>query len=419
VGFWTEEFSLPPQPQTHYEVVDGRRFLVAEIKRLALFPASPGEKVIDPMEVDCEVRIRRRSRRDLFDSFFDDDFFGDVFGRRVRTRIASRPIKIEVKPFPPGQPKNFSGLSGRFTMEANLDKQEVQANEAITLKVTFRGTGNIKMIPQPKITFPADIEVYEPKVSQKIDRTGNTIRGSKTFEYVLIPRMAGMHRIQPISFSYFDTGNKTYRTLRSPEFVIRVSAPAGSRFPVTTGLTREEIKLIGKDIRFIKLETPEFQRIGSFFYRSPWFVLLLILPLLGVGGAAFYRRQQDKLAGNVAYARSRRANQLAKKRLSQAHKLMKPETQKEFYAEISRAVVGYVADKLNLPAAGLISEEVADRLRERGVPEETIRLFLEILQECDYQRFAPSNATEQQMKAFYERARTAIVKLEKTKLEGS
>ena len=418
VGFWTEEFKLPPQPPTSYEIVGGKRFLVATIRKVALFPTGPGEKEIEPLEVECEVRLRQpRRSRDLFDSFFNDDFFGDMFGKRVRTKIASKPIRINVKPLPEeGKPADFSGLVGSFRMSAKLDKQDVAANEAITLTVKYSGTGNIKMLPEPKIEFPPDIETYEPKVSLTIDRTGNAIRGSKTFEYVLIPRLAGVHRIRPIRFSYFDLPSGRYRTLESPEFVIRVSAPAGGTTPVTTGLTREEVRFIGKDIRFIKLSSEEFHRIGHYFYRTPWFVLLLILPLLAVGGAFAYQQQQARMAENVAYARSRRANQLARKRLSQARKLLKPETQKEFYAEISRALVGFVADKLNLPPAGIISDEVAGLLRDRGVPEEIVKEFLGCLQECDFQRFAPANATEQDMRDMYEKAKKAIVDLEKAKL---
>ncbi len=418
VGFWTEEFKLPPQPPTSYKVLNGKRYLTAVIRKVALFPTNTGELKIEPMEVDCEVRLRSpRRSRDMFDSFFNDNFFGDMFGRRVRTKIYSEPVTIHVKPLPEeGKPKDFSGLVGRFQMSAGLDKQNVAANEAITLKVRYSGIGNIRLLPEPKITFPPDIETYEPKVSQNIDRSGTVIRGSKTFEYVLIPRLAGEHRIQPIRFSYFDLKENRYRTLTSPEFVIRVSAPAGGTLPMTTGLTREEVKLIGKDIRFIKLTSEEFFKIGHDFYRTVWFVLLLVLPLLAVGGAFAYQQRQAKMAENVAYARSRRANQLAKKRLSQARKLLKPETQKEFYAEVSRALVGFVADKLNLPPAGIISDEVAGRLRERGVDEEIVGEFLECLQECDFQRFAPASATPADMQQTYEKARKAIVDLEKARL---
>ena len=168
-GFWSEDYNVSPRPVTYEEVVDGKKFLVAEIRKSAVFPTNPGEKVIDPLEGECEVRLPEANRsRDIFERFFDDDFFGgNPFGRRVRTKIVSKPIKIEVKPLPEeGKPGDYSGVVGEFGMTASLDKDQVQVNEAVTLKVRFNGTGNIKMLPEPEIIFPPDIETYEPKINQ-------------------------------------------------------------------------------------------------------------------------------------------------------------------------------------------------------------------------------------------------------------
>jgi hypothetical protein len=419
LGFWSEDFSMPSRPRTYEEIVDGKKFLVAEVKKSAAFPTTPGGKVIDPLEIECEVRLREQDRsRDIFDRFFNEDFFGkSLFGRRVRTRIASKPIKIEVKPLPEaGKPGDFSGLVGNFGMAASLDKDQVQTNEAVTLKVRFSGAGNVKMIPEPNIVFPPNIETYEPKTSQKIDRSGDIIRGNKTFEYVLIPRFAGEFRVRPFFFSYFDPIKGKYQTERSPEFLIRVAAGSDQGIVTPSGLSREEIKLIGKDIRFIKLSSDTFQRIGDYFYHTYWFVLLLALPLMILGVALAYRRRQDLMAGNLAYARSRRAHQMAKKRLSKAHKLMNPETQKEFYAEISRAMLGFIADKLNLSAAGMNSDEVVTSLKLRNVKENVISELLDCLRECDFQRFAPSDSNVDRMKTFYELAKSAIIDLDRAKL---
>ena len=419
LGFWREDFSIPQRPVTYEKVIDGKKFLVAEIKKLAAFPTTPGEKVIDPLEIVCEVRLREQGRRrDIFDRFLDEDFFGgSILGRKVRTKIASKPIKIEVKPLPEeSRPRNFSGIVGNFDMRASLDKDQVQINEAVALKVRFSGTGNVKMLPEPKLIFPPNIETYEPKINQKIDRSGDTIKGSKTFEYVLIPRFAGEFRVRSFLFSYFDPEKGMYQTVRSPEFTIQATAGSDQGIVPPSGLSREEIKLIGKDIRFIKLSGNTFQRIGDYFYQKFGFILLLALPLMILGVALAYRRRLDLMAGNLAYARSRRANQMAKRRLSHSHRLMKPETLKEFYAEISRAVLGFVADKLNLSAAGLSSDEIALKLQERDVEEHVVSELLDCLRECDFQRFAPAESTVDRMKALYERAKSAIIDLDRARL---
>jgi hypothetical protein len=408
-GFWTEEFPLGNQPKTYEEIVDGKKFMVAEIKRMALFPTDAGSKIISPMEIECDVRVQTR-RRSIFDSFFDDPFFG----RTVRQVVNSKPVTIEVLSLPrEGKPTGFSGLAGNFNISANVDKQSVKTNEAISLNVKISGVGNIKMVPTPNVELPPDFEKYEPKVSEKIDRAENGVSGHKTYEYVLIPRHPGIQKIKPVMFSYFDVTLKQYKILRTPEIIINVEKGSDEFMTVTSGLSKEEVKLLGKDIRFIQLSNVKFNKIGSFFYKKFYFILALILPLLVVVSSLGYRRHLDKLSENVAYARSLKANQMAMKRLHKAKKLLSEKTQKEFYAEISNSLMGFLGDKLNIAAAGIITDKVEQLMQTRKVDEQVIKQYLSCLHVCDYQRFAPSNAKLDEMKQFFDHAKLAIVALEK------
>jgi hypothetical protein len=410
-GFWSEDFPLQQQPQTRNEVINGRKYVVADIKKMAMFPTSAGRVEIGSLGVECDVRAQARRRsNDIFDSFFDDPFFG----RTVRKAVQSRPVSIEVLPFPAaGKPDDFNGQAGRFDIKASIDKQEVTTNEAITLKVIVSGEGNIKTIPRPNVVLPRDFEQYEPKVSENIQRTGDRISGSKTFEYVLVPRFPGQQRIRPISFSYFDPASRRYNTVSTPELIIPVAKGSGDASTIPAGLSKEEVRMIGQDIRFIKLGNPEWRQKGGAFYRSSWFTLLWILPLLALAAAFGYRRHLDKLSGNVAYARSRRANRMAMKRLSKASGLLQVEKQKEYFAEIARALLGFAADKLDLSEAGMVSSDLEARLKSRGVSEATIGEYLQLLKVCDYQRFAPSDVTMAQMQGIYKEAKEAIINLEK------
>ncbi len=410
-GFWAEDVPLSARPQTRNEIYNGVKYVVADLKKMVLFPTAPGDKIIDPMVVTCQVRVRSRRRSgDIFDQFFNDDFFG----REVQEDIRSRPITIHVLPLPEaGKPADFSGAVGQFNLKATVSKDSVKANEAITLTVKISGSGNIKMLPEPKLTLPPDFEKYEPKVTQKITRAATGVTGFKQFEYVLIPRFPGEQHIAPISFSYFDPIKGTYRTLHSPAFTVRVAPGAETAVSLGEGLSKEEVQLVGKDIRFIKTESPKFIRLNHLFYQTPLFWLLIFMPLLALGGAFGYKRYQDRLETNVAFARSQRANQLARKRLQTAKKLLAEKTQKDFFAEISRALIGFLADKFNLPAAGIMSDEVESLLRNHGVDEETIRKYLNCLNTCDFQRFAPANSTTDEMQACYNDASEAIVRLEK------
>lgn len=408
-GFWVEEFPMGNQPRTFEEIVDGKKFIVAEIKKMALFPTDAGTKNIGPMEIECDVRVQTR-RRSIFDSFFDDPFFG----RTVRQVVNSKPLTIEVLALPQEvRPANFSGLVGNFNLSATVDKQTVKTNEAISLNIKISGKGNIKMIPTPTVELPPDFEKYEPKVSEKIDRTENGVIGYKNYEYVLIARYPGVQKIKPVLFSYFDVTAGKYKLLQSPEIIVNVEKGSDEFMTVTSGLSKEEVKLLGKDIRFIQVSDVQFNKRDSYFYKKYYFILILLLPIVVMVSALGYRLHLDKLSENIAYARSRKANQMAMRRLYKAKKLLSEKNQKAFYAEISNSLMGFLGDKFNISAAGIITDEVEELMRTKGVAEQVIKQYLTCLQVCDYQRFAPSDAKLEAMKQFFDQAKQAIVALEK------
>ena len=295
-GFWSEEFDMPSRPQTRQQVINGVRYTVADIKRTAVFPTSTGEKTIGPLVLDCEIRVQQRSGRDIFDSFFDDPF-----GRTIHKSISTQPVEIQVKPLPMNnQPEFFSGAVGQYRLDASIDKQQVQTDEAVTLKLSLSGTGNIKMLPLPEPDIPPDFEQYDPKVSQTVNRSGDKITGRKTIEYVLIPRFPGEQKIPPIQFSFFNPETESYETQVTPEFTVQVSPGDETYRAPVSGLSKEEVKLLGKDIHFIKLESSSFRRLGYRFYKSTVFILLMIFPLISIAAAAGYKRYRDKLSQNYA-----------------------------------------------------------------------------------------------------------------------
>ena len=412
VGFWSEDFPAPQRPRLYDEVVNGRRYRVAEIKKVALFAQGPGTKELDPMIVDCEVQLRReRGRRDIFDSFFDDPFFSSKTERRS---IRSNKLTIEVRSLPEnGKPVDFSGAVGDYSISANTDNRAVKTNEAVTLTVKIAGTGNINILPQPKVDFPSDFEVYDPKISTNINRKGAQIRGSKTFEFVLIPRFPGNQTLKPISFSFFDLKSQGYRTASTD--AIEISVAKGDQPLVTApiGSSKEDVRFIGQDIRFIQTQMPTLERIGPAFYKTMPFYLVLILPLFVMTSAWAYRKHLDKLTSNVAYARSRKANQMALKRLRTANKKMQEGNSRDFYGEVSNALMGFIGDKLNVPAAGLITDQVDTMLRRQGIDETIVANYLECLKSCDFKRFAPSHSDNGEMRIFFDVAKRAIIDLEK------
>jgi len=404
-GFWVEDLSESGSPQVERVTRDGVQYATAAVRKVALFPTGPGTRTIEPLSIEAQVRVRRQAR-DLFQDFFSES----VFGRRVPVGLASEPIEINVLPLPDvGKPADFSGFVGRLAVSASLDTTQVATNEAVSMRVRLDAEGNVSALPEPPIRFPTDFEVYPPEVSERIDRSGNNVSGSKTFEYVLIPRAPGRKTIPAIEVSYFDTSNRDYATAASEPLDIEVHG-AVEEGPIA-GSRRGSVEPLRQDIRFIHIGTPVFHRMGGSLFARPGFWVVLLVPLITLGGALGFRRHRDRLEGDVAYARHRRAGRVAKKRLSRARALKSTSTSRDFYAEIDRALEGFLADKLNLAEAGLIGEEVRARLAARRVSEEAVRDYFACLDECDRQRFAPAEVSLSAMDAFLKRTAEAMTRL--------
>lgn len=410
-GFWVEEFDLPQQLAATSEVIDGQKYTVATFKKMALFPTSPGEKTIEPLGFDCDVRAQRKQPRDPFDSFFNDSFF---FGNTKRITLLSNPVKINVIPFPEeGKPADFSGATGSFKISASVDKESAKTNDAVTFKVTVSGTGNIRTLPEPDVQIPPDFETYPPKISESVDRKGAGISGSRTYEYVLIPRNPGMQKIRPIRFCYFDPHAKSYKTIQTRELTVNVSQGDQSFTVVPEGRSRTAVEYLGKDIRFIVTAIPRFRRQGAAPVQAGVIWVVLVLPLGALGLASVYQKHLQRLQGDAAYARGRAAGRAAKKHLAKARSMVDPNGSEAFYAEVSRALSSFVGNKLNISEAGMLSADVRKQLTDRNVHSEVIEDYFDCLAVCDRMRFSPTGADEAEMKAFLKRVAKAITDLER------
>ena len=413
-GFWVEDYPQPRQPHTEGEVIDGRRYTVARIKKMVLFPTGPGEKEVGPLVLECRVQTGRRSwdpfgSRDPFRGIFS----GDIFGREVARQVASNPLRVEVLPLPQeGRPPEFQGAVGDFSISGHLDKSEVKANEALSFKVRISGSGNLAGLSEPRIEFPSSFEVYPPKMEQQIRRDPDGISGEKTFEYVLIPRSPGPVQLGPVQLAYFDPVSDAYRISRGPEVPVNVAPGDQLAEAANAGLSRQEVKLLGQDIRFIKIGSGPFHKVGDSILTVTGFWIPFSLPLLCLLGAVGYRRHQMRLRGDVAYARARRARRVSRKRLAQAQFHLDQGTEQEFYPAVGQALMGYLADKLNVAQAGMVSQEVKESLRARGVSEESVARYFDCLQICDLKQFAPSSSGREEMRDLMAGAREAVTRME-------
>lgn len=405
-GFWSQDIESPQQIQLHRENVNGQIYEVGLFKKLLLFPQRSGEIEIDPFKITLITQQRVRSNNPF------DDFFGGSY-RRVPYKLASNAVKINVKPLPNNKPSDFNGAVGKFNMTATLDKAQVKANEAINLNIKISGNGNLKLIKPLKVDFPPDIDVYDPKTTLNSKASVAGVNGNINFNYLFIPRYAGTYRIAPITFSYFDSATKSYKTISSREFEIKVDKGSGDEemsSGVVQGLTKEDVKYIGKDIRFLKTNF-QLDKITMPIFGSLWHYLSYLVALLLFLAIVLIRRAQIKQNANQAKVKNRKANKVSKKRLKKASVFMKNNEDEKFYDEILKAIWGYLSDKLVIPVANLSKDNVAEILDERTVDKETTSVLMQLLDACEFARFAPTSVSGG-MDDIYKKASSLITKLD-------
>ena len=400
-GFWTEEFELPRQPVIGEEIIGGRKYQVAAIKKVTLFPTKYGVITIEPLEAQLQVRQKRRSnRRDPFQSFFDDPFFGTTFS--VPRYVQSNPVKLNVKPLPrEGKPEQFSGAAGQYQMEVTIDKDSVETNVPITLTLVIHGRGNIRTTPPPKFEIPADFEQYDPEVEVVTDKSRGYVYGSKTFRYLLVPRFPGLQEIEPIKFSFYNTRSKKYETLQSQPFKIKVSRGKETIMPGGISISPGDVKYYGSDINFIKNST-RLRPADNLAFNGAGYSMAYIIPLLlligGIAGRSYYLRL------NPAKIRAAHAYRNAKSAVEKAVKSGDSESSELFYRNIGEGLRGYMADKLGISQAGLVLEEIMHFLKETGISEATVGELKEIISICDMGRFSTGSIAESEKNKLGERA---------------
>ena len=406
-GFHSQEIEMTTNARWTPEHYRGRNYYTTVYRQFVLFPQQSGKLYIDPAQFQMTIGKPVQSD-DPFDAFFN----GGSNVIEIKKSIATPKIAINVSPLPAGKPADFSGGVGEFTVSSSINSKELKTNDAITIKLVISGTGNLKLISNPEIKFPEDFEVYDPKVDNQVRLTREGLTGNRVIEYLAIPRHAGTYKIPGVSFSYFDIRSKSYKTLKTEEYVVNIEKGAGNADQVIANFTnKEDLKVLGEDIRYIKQNEVTLQPKGSFFYGSMSYWLFYIIPALAfIIFFIIYRKQAAENA-NVAKVRTKKANKVATKRMKLAGKLLSENKKDAFYDEVLKALWGYISDKLNIPVSRLSKDNIEEKLRNHGVSEELIKDFLNALNDCEFARFAPGDEN-QAMDKVYSSSIEVISKME-------
>ena len=393
-GFHTQEVELPQQKTFTLEHYKGRNYNTTVWSQYVLFPQQTGKLEIPSITFDGVVAQQTVSD-DPFDAFFNGG--GHV---EVKKKITTPKVVINVQPLP-AKPTGFSGAVGEFKLASSINATDVKTNDAVTIKLTLSGTGNMKLIGTPEVKFPQDFEIYDPKVTDDYKLTNSGLTGTKTFEYLAIPRHAGNFTIPAVEFTYFDLKSNSYKTLKTEAYNLKVAKGQGNADQVISDFTnKESVKMLGRDIRFIKLGDSSLRPKGDFFFGTVGYYLCYLIPLLLFVVFAVIYRQKALENANVAKVKTKKANKVATRRMKLAGKLLAENKKNEFYDEVLKALWGYISDKLSIPVSQLSKDNIEAELTNYGVQEALIAEFIGVLNECEYARYAPGNENEAMDKVY-------------------
>ena len=388
-GFLKQELEMS-EIQTELEHYNGRNYQTATLYRTLLFPQRSGDIVIDPAQFEALLRVQNRAQvRSIFDDFFNSY-------TTVTKALHSPGVTINVSALPAGKPAGFSGGVGHFNISSSISSTELQANEAVTLTVTIQGAGNMKLLKTPAVDWPEGFEVYDPKVTNNFNVTTSGVSGTKTIEYLAIPRAGGVYTIPAIQFAYYDTQADTYRSLATPEYTLNIARSANeeaSAAVVNTYVQKENIQQLGSDIRYIytgELKASSSNRTGiSFGTLIFWLSYAIPLSLAALMFIIFRKRIKEN--ADVTRMRYKKANKVAQRRLKVAEQLLQQNQKEAFFEEIERAAWTYLSDRLSIPTAHLNKENIAQILANKAVPNTTIQQVLHVLSTAEFARYAPTS----------------------------
>ena len=411
-GFLVQEIDLPQDRTMQPDNYEGINYYTYDLRKVLLFPQETGKVTIEPMSCDVIVRVRSAQQRPR--SFFDDFF--DTY-QEVSKTVTTSKVNLSVESLPQPKPADFSGLVGKLSLSTKLSASEVDANQPITITLKLQGSGNLKMLKNPTLQFPQDFEAYEPKATNNFTTTDTGLSGSKTIEYLVIPRHDGDFVIPAATISYFDVASDSYKTLSTEPISIRVNkgTQSVSNAPIVSNFTgQEKVEVLATDIRYINTGESNIKPVGRMIVGSMFFWLFYIISLVITIGLIIIFRKQARDNANVALMRNKKANKVARRRLKVAEREYKAGNKDTFYDEILKALWGYLSDKLSIPVSELNKDNISLRLSQRGVDEMVIQEFVKLLNDCEFERYAPIGNKESAMRHTFESTEKFISTLEST-----
>lgn len=410
-GFWTQEMDNSAQ-RWQQEAYDNKVYNSIVIREYLLYPQQAGTLFIERFDLVAVAQIVTQPQRQ---TIFDDFFSGGPDIQEVQKAVSAGPVKINVKELPAGAPESFNGAVGKFSLDAEYPADDIAANSAATYMLKISGTGNLPLVQAPKLELPTSFEQYNVKTTESLNAGSGGITGYRQFEYPFIARAEGEYTVEPVEFTYFNPELAQYVTLSTRRLTVHVAADKSGGASsdgrgIVSGISKEDLKILGQDIRFIKVGPAHLALRGKTLMGSGlYFGLLVLIGALFVAAFVLLKKRMKELQ-NVSLMKGRRANKVALQRFRTAGQYMHEGNPRGFHEEMLRALWGYMGDKLNIPVADLTKENIRTVLGGRGIAEECINRFIEVISECEMAQYSPGAST--QMQEIYSAGVEIISKME-------
>ena len=399
--FWSQNIDIK-QLVAEEGRYNGEKYRFVTLRKTVLYPQKSGKLVIEPLSLDVDVQLPSNRR----------NIFGQVLLVEDHKRVSAGAKTINVKALPEaGKPADFSGAVGRFAFKVTPSKTNIKSGESLDLDVSVSGTGNLKLFTLPKPIVPTALEMYDPVHSEQVSTPLSGMSGKISDKYAIIPQYKGKYPIKPMTFTYFDLGSQSYKTVTSPEIMINVleGPNAGDNSVAATSDTKKAAVLSSAQFKFIKLKTDLISMKQSDFYGSTLFYLLSLLPFLCIPIIIIFKKKKEAIDGDIAGNKIKLSNKLAKKYLSEAQKEIG--NKEPFYIALEKAMHNFLKAKINIETSEMSKEKISEILLERKANPESISAFINLTENCEFARYAPSTSTAIQQD--YDKAVAIISELEK------
>lgn len=390
-GFWNQEIPLDARRQWQRETFGGKAYNTQVLGQYLLYPQQAGTLAIDPFHLTAVAQLVEQAPAGS--SPLDEIFGGGARVREVARELQTAPIAIAVRELPAGAPASFNGAVGQFTLQADVSSRAIAANTSATYTLRIAGVGNLPLVQAPRLELPASFEQFSVKTTEELRGSAAGTSGYRQFDYPFIARAEGAYTLPQTAFTYFNPATARYVTLTAPEIPLDITPGQSGASGGMVGLTREEIAVLGSDIRFIKTGAAGLREVGGSWVGGAWFWLILLALAGGAAGAYYLLKSHFERLGNASLMRGKRANRVALGRLREAERHKRSGDRRAFLEEMLRALWGYQGDKLNIPVADLTKDNVREGLTRRGVPPALAERYIEVISACEMAQYSPESSS--------------------------